>query len=149
MQSERRLSRSDGLLPRGGRNNASERTNERRMGEGGGELECFLCHPPPPPPPPPPRRRAAFPFRCKVHRMIVCVKPDLFVSSSSRSLGSSRTGREFLSDVPSKMCLKSPGTDVGASGFERCPRTFETHFILPIIVGPDRPLLLAIGRYLP
>ena len=28
-----------------------------------------------------------------------------------------------------KMCLKSPGTDVGAAGFERCPRTFETHFI--------------------
>ena len=27
------------------------------------------------------------------------------------------------------MCLKSPGTDVGAAGFERCPRTFETHFI--------------------
>ena len=27
-----------------------------------------------------------------------------------------------------KMCLKSPGTDVGAAGFERCPRTFETHF---------------------
>ena len=29
-----------------------------------------------------------------------------------------------------KMCLKSPGTDVGAAGFERCPRTFETHFII-------------------
>ena len=28
-----------------------------------------------------------------------------------------------------KMCLKSPGTDVSAAGFERCPRTFETHFI--------------------
>ena len=27
------------------------------------------------------------------------------------------------------MCLKSPGTDVGAASFERCPRTFETHFI--------------------
>ena len=103
------------------------RANERTNGEWereGGELECFLCHPPPPPPPPPPRRRAAFPFRCKVHRMIVCVKPDLFVSSSSRSLGSSRTGREFLSDVPSKMCLKSPGTDVGAAGFEKVSQDF-------------------------
>ena len=28
-----------------------------------------------------------------------------------------------------KMCLKSPGTDVGAAGFERCPKTYETHFI--------------------
>ena len=28
-----------------------------------------------------------------------------------------------------KICLKSPGTDVGAAGFERCPRTFETDFI--------------------
>ena len=37
----------------------------------------------------------------------------------------------FFSDcrlTPSKMCLKSPGTHVGAAGFERCPRTFETHF---------------------
>ena len=33
-----------------------------------------------------------------------------------------------LPKVCCKMCLKSPGTDVGAAGFERCPRTFETHF---------------------
>ena len=33
-----------------------------------------------------------------------------------------------LSVAVHKMCLKSPGTDVGAAGFERCPRTFETHF---------------------
>ena len=31
------------------------------------------------------------------------------------------------------MCLKSPGTDVGAASFERCPRTFETHFTLKMV----------------
>ena len=44
--------------------------------------------------------------------------------------------------IISKMCLKSPGTDVDAAGFERCPRTFETHFSSTSYCNPVLCLLL-------
>ena len=56
-------------------------------------------------------------------------RPSARDSSTRRLTGSRPTCQSRAGpQTESKMCLKSPGTDVGAAGFERCPRTFETHF---------------------
>ena len=64
-------------------------------------------------------------------KVTTLVLDGLVISAYSRGKSNLEVS---VTEPGSKMCLKSPGTDVGAAGFERCSRTFETHFTLA--VGP-------------
>ena len=70
------------------------------------------------------------------NRWLKCLGAVVCVPAVSRNIGKSLLIDSVSTNMSChrfivltfEMCLKSPGTDVGATGFERCPRTFETHF---------------------